>query len=157
MQPEIEIRFTLNGRPVRTHVPPTMALLEMVRERFSLTGSKLGCGEGECGSCAVLLDGQPVLGCLTPAVDVDGRTLVTVEGLREKADLSALQRSFIKEGAVQCGFCTPGMLVAATALLAEHPHPSAEQVRRGLEGNLCRCTGYVAIEEAVQTAAGGKR
>ena len=157
MQPEIEIRFTLNGRPVRTHVPPTMALLEMVRERFSLTGSKLGCGEGECGSCAVLLDGQPVLGCLTPAVDVDGRTLVTVEGLRDELKLSALQQAFIKEGAVQCGFCTPGMLVAATALLAEHPHPSSEQVRRGLEGNLCRCTGYVAIEEAVQTAAGAKR
>ena len=157
MQPEVEIRFTLNGRPVSARVPPTMAVLELVRERFALTGSKLGCGEGECGSCAVLLDGQPVLGCLTPAVDVDGRTLVTVEGLREKTDLGALQQAFVKEGAVQCGFCTPGMLVAATALLAEHPHPSAEQVRRGLEGNLCRCTGYVAITEAVARAAGGKR
>ncbi len=155
MQPEVEIRFTLNGRPVRTHVPPTMAVLEMVRERFALTGSKLACGEGECGACAVLLDGEPVLGCLTPAVDVDGRVLVTVEGLRHKADLAPLQKAFLMEGAVQCGFCTPGMLVAATALLAEHPHPSREQVRRGLEGNLCRCTGYVAIVEAVEDA--GKR
>jgi len=157
MPPEVEIRFTLNGRPVTARVPPTMAVLEMVRERFSLTGSKLGCGEGECGSCAVLLDGQPVLGCLTPAADVDGRSLVTVEGLRDGAALAPLQKAFVHGGAVQCGFCTPGMLVAATALLAEHPHPTAEQVRRGLEGNLCRCTGYVAITEAVQAAGGGKR
>ena len=152
MPPEVDVRFTLNGRPARARVPATMALLEMVRERFQLCGSKLACGEGECGACAMLLDGEPVLGCLTPAVDVDGRTLLTVEGLQEKGGLSALQRAFVREGAVQCGFCTPGMLVAATALLAEHPRPTEEQVRRGLEGNLCRCTGYVAIHEAVRSA-----
>lgn len=153
MPPEVEVRFTLNGRPARARVPTTMALLEMVRERFQLCGSKLGCGEGECGACAMLLDGEPVLGCLTPAVDVDGRELRTVEGLKEKDGLAALQRAFVREGAVQCGFCTPGMLVAATALLAEHPRPTDEQIKRGLEGNLCRCTGYVAIVEAVRGAA----
>lgn len=152
-QAEAEVTFTLNGRPARARIPVTMALLEMVRERFQLLGSKLACGEGECGACAMLLDGEPVLGCLTPAVDVDGRTLVTVEGLRDKGGLSTLQQAFVSEGAVQCGFCTPGMLVAATALLHEHPHPTDEQVRRGLEGNLCRCTGYSALQRAVQAAA----
>jgi carbon-monoxide dehydrogenase small subunit len=153
MPAPVEIAFTLNGRPVKASVPPTMALLEMVRERFQLTGSKLACGEGECGACAMLLDGEPVLGCLTPAVDADGRDLKTVESLKEAGKLGALQKAFVHEGAVQCGFCTPGMLVAATALLAEHPHPTDEEVKRGLEGNLCRCTGYVAIIEAVKTAA----
>ncbi len=151
----VEIRFTLNGREVRAEVPPTMALLEVVRERFQQSGSKLGCGEGECGACAMLLDGEPVLGCLTPAVDVDGREVRTVEGLREQGHLGALQQAFVAEGAIQCGFCTPGMLVAATALLAEHPHPTRAEVRRGLEGNLCRCTGYVAIFEGVERAAAG--
>lgn len=155
MPPEVEIRFTLNGRPVSAKVAPTVALLELVRDRFALTGAKLGCGEGECGACALLLDGEAVLGCLTPAVDADGRDVRTVEGLRDAQGLSALQRAFVQEGAVQCGFCTPGMEVAAVSLLAQTPKPSAEQIKRGLEGNLCRCTGYVAIVEAVQTAAGG--
>ncbi|MBI4819660.1 MAG: (2Fe-2S)-binding protein [Deltaproteobacteria bacterium] len=149
----VPIEFILNGRAVRADIPPTMALLELVRERFDLTGSKLACGEGECGACAMLLDGEPVLGCLTPAVDADGRELRTVEGLGDKGQLGPLQRAFVDEGAVQCGFCTPGMLVAATALLSEHPHPTREEVRRGLEGNLCRCTGYVAIIEAVENAS----
>ena len=150
---EIEVRFTLNGRPARAAVPPTMALLEMVREKCGLTGSKLACGEGECGACAMLVDGEPVLGCLTPAADADGRDVTTVEGLRDHGHLGRLQQAFVREGAVQCGFCTPGMLVAATALLAEHPHPTDEQIRRGLEGNLCRCTGYIAVIEAVAGAA----
>ncbi len=154
MSPAVELRFTLNGRPVTAQVPPTLALLEMLRERFQLTGSKLGCGEGECGACAVLLDGEPVLGCLTPAVEADGRDVRTVEGLRGQEGLSAVQQALVREGAVQCGFCTPGMAVAATALLHEHPHPTAEQARRGLEGNLCRCTGYVAILEAIRAAGG---
>jgi carbon-monoxide dehydrogenase small subunit len=156
MQSQVEITFTLNGRPVSALVTPTLALLELVRERFQLTGSKLGCGEGECGACAILVDGEAVLGCLTPAVDADGRDVRTVEGLRDVHGLSAVQKAFIHEGAVQCGFCTPGMEISATALLEENPKPSAEQIRRGLEGNLCRCTGYVAIVEAVQTAAGGR-
>jgi carbon-monoxide dehydrogenase small subunit len=156
MSPAVELRFTLNGRPVTAQVPPTLALLEMLRERFQLTGSKLGCGEGECGACAVLLDGEPVLGCLTPAVEADGRDVRTVEGLRDSGGLSAVQQALVHEGAVQCGFCTPGMEVAAHALLGEHPRPTAEQIRRGLEGNLCRCTGYVAIVEAVARAAGGQ-
>lgn len=156
MTPEIEVRFTLNGRPVRAAVPPAMALLELVRERFQLTASKLACGEGECGACAMLLDGEPVLGCLVPAVDVDGRSLVTAEGLRDHDGPSALQRAFVQEGAVQCGFCTPGMLVAAAALLAERPLPSEAEIRRGLEGNLCRCTGYAAVVLAVRAAAAGR-
>jgi carbon-monoxide dehydrogenase small subunit len=153
MSDEVEINFTLNGRPERMSIPPTMALLEMVRERCGLTGSKLACGEGECGACAMLVDGEPVIGCLTPAVEADGADVTTVEGLRDHGHLSRLQQAFVKEGAVQCGFCTPGMLVAATALLAEHPQPTDEQIRRGLEGNLCRCTGYVAVIEAVRTAS----
>ena len=157
MQPQVEIRFTLNGRVVTAAVPPTMALLELVRDRFQLTGAKLGCGEGECGACALLMDGEPVLGCLTPAVDADGREVRTAEGLSDAKGLSPLQHAFVNEGAVQCGFCTPGMEIAAEAVLLEHPKPTAEQIRRGLEGNLCRCTGYVAIVEAVQTAAGGGR
>lgn len=156
MQPaevEVEISFLLNGRRVTARVPAALPLLELVRERFGLTGSKLGCGEGECGACAMLLDGEPVLGCLTPAVDADGRQVRTVEGLKEAGQLGRLQEAFLREGAVQCGFCTPGMLVSATALLNEHPHPTPEQIGRALEGNLCRCTGYVAIAEAVQAAS----
>ena len=156
MSPEIEIRFTLNGRAVTASVPPTMALLELVRDRFQLTGAKLGCGEGECGACALLLDGEAVLGCLTPAVDADGRDVRTVEGLREAQGLSPLQKAFVAEGAVQCGFCTPGMEIAAASLLSQNRKPSADEIRRGLEGNLCRCTGYVAIVEAVQAAGGGQ-
>ncbi len=155
MTDEIEIRFRLNGRPVRATVSPHAALLEVIRDRFELTGAKLACGEGECGACAMLVDGDPVLGCLTPAVDADGRNVYTVEGLREQGQPSRLQQAFVREGAVQCGFCTPGMLVAATALLREHPRPTEEQVRRGLEGNLCRCTGYVAMVQAVQSASEG--
>jgi aerobic-type carbon monoxide dehydrogenase small subunit (CoxS/CutS family) len=152
MNDEVEVRCTLNGRPARASVAPHTALLELLREGFGLTGAKLACGEGECGACAVLLDGEPVLGCLTPAADADGRQVTTVEGLRDGSTLSRLQQAFLQEGAVQCGFCTPGMLVAATALLREHPRPTEEQVRRGLEGNLCRCTGYVAVVEAVCAA-----
>lgn len=159
MPSEVELDFTLNGRRVRATAPVSMALLELVRDRLQLLGSKLGCGEGECGACAMLLDGQPVLGCLTPAVDVDGREVVTIEGLGARGQgLSPLQQAFVAEGAVQCGFCTPGMVVSAAAVLAEHPRPTDEQIRRGLEGNLCRCTGYVAIVEAVKsTAEGGGR
>ncbi len=153
MPPEVEIRFMLNGHPVTATVAPAMALLELVRDRFQLTGAKLGCGDGECGACAILLDGEAVLGCLTPAVDADGRDVVTVEGLRQAQGLSALQLAFVREGAVQCGFCTPGMEIAAAALLAQNADPSDELIRRGLEGNLCRCTGYVAIIEAVRAAA----
>ncbi len=153
MSDEVEIRFTLNGRAERASVAPSTALLELLRDRFGLTGTKLACGEGECGACTVLVDGEPALGCLTPAVDADGRSVITVEGLRERKGLNRLQMAFVGEGAVQCGFCTPGMLVAATALLTEHADPTDEQIRRGLEGNLCRCTGYVAILEAVRAAA----
>jgi carbon-monoxide dehydrogenase small subunit len=152
---EIEVRFTLNGRPARATATPTTALLEMVRDKCGLTGSKLACGEGECGACAMLLDGKPVISCLTPALDADGRSVTTVEGLRDHGHLGRLQKAFVKEGAVQCGFCTPGMLVAATALLAENPHPTDAEIARGLEGNLCRCTGYVAVVEAVRDAAEG--
>ncbi|MBM4344386.1 MAG: (2Fe-2S)-binding protein [Deltaproteobacteria bacterium] len=138
---------------VSATVAPTQAALECLRDQFALTGAKLGCGEGECGACAILLDGQAALGCLTPAADLDGREVRTVEGLRDGPALGRIQAALVHEGAVQCGFCTPGMAVAAAALLAEHPAPTVEQIRRGLEGNLCRCTGYVAIVQAVQTAA----
>jgi carbon-monoxide dehydrogenase small subunit len=154
MTDEVQIRFKLNGRAVEASVSPTTSLLELARDRFQLLGAKLACGEGECGACAMLLDGEPVAGCLTPAVDADGRSLVTVEGLRDRDGLSRLQQAFVQAGAVQCGFCTPGMLVAAAALLAERPHPTMEEIRRALEGNLCRCTGYRSILEAVAAAGG---
>ncbi len=153
MTPEMEMTFTLNGRQVRTSAPAHMAALELIRDRLGLLGTKLACGEGECGACAILLDGEPVLGCLTPALDLDGRRVVTVEGLTEDGDLSRLQKAFVEEGAVQCGFCTPGMLISAAALLAGGARPSRAQIARGIEGNLCRCTGYTAILEAIERAA----
>jgi len=153
---DVTISFSLNGRAVEVSVASTEAALECLRDRFALHGSKLGCGEGECGACAILVDGQAALGCLTPAADLDGRDVRTVEGLREGAALGPIQAALVREGAVQCGFCTPGMAVAATALLAEHPRPTRDQITRGLEGNLCRCTGYVAIIEAVESAAAGR-
>ncbi len=144
---------SLNGREVATAIDPRETLYDTLRERLRLTGTKGACLEGECGSCTVLLDGLPVTSCLVLTVQADGRQVTTIEGLADGPNLSILQDEFVRAGAVQCGYCTPGLLVAATALLRDNPTPTADQVRRGLEGNLCRCTGYMKIVDAVLAAA----
>jgi aerobic-type carbon monoxide dehydrogenase small subunit (CoxS/CutS family) len=152
----LTLEFTLNGRPCRIDAPPHFTVLDLVRDGLSLTGTKDGCGEGVCGACTVLLDGRPIRACLVLAARLAGRSLVTIEGI-EGDTLDPLQDAFAKLGAVQCGFCTPGMILSARALLAENPAPSDHEVREALAGNLCRCTGYVKIVEAVLTVAHGSR
>jgi carbon-monoxide dehydrogenase small subunit len=149
----MRVRFRLNGRDVEVDVPPGRRLLDLLREDLGLTGTKEGCGEGECGACTVVVDGQPRLACLTAAIQVDGKEVLTIEGLAQSGALHPLQQAFIEAGGVQCGFCTPGIIMAAYALLSQNPHPTREEVRAWLSGNLCRCTGYEQIVEAVLLAA----
>ncbi|MBS7638402.1 (2Fe-2S)-binding protein [Candidatus Bathyarchaeota archaeon] len=149
----MRIEFTLNGRRRRVDVEPNQLLLNLLRDELGLTGAKYGCGIGVCGACTVLLDGEPVLSCLILAVEVDGKTVETVEGLGEGGGLDPVQEAFIETGAIQCGFCTPGFIMAAKALLKENPEPTEREIREYLKGNLCRCTGYVNIVKAVKLAA----
>ncbi len=149
----LEITLTVNGKKLTLAVSPNDTLLEVVRDHLDLTGSKEGCGEGVCGSCTLLLDGHPVRACLTLALEADGSAVTTVEGLAQGGTLSPLQQSFIEHGAVQCGFCTPGMLMSATALLTDNPAPDRKTVRNALSGNICRCTGYAKIVDAVMHSA----
>src|SRR5689334_20144088 len=146
------IGFELNGEPVEVAFAPHKTLLEVLREDLRLTGTKHGCELGECGACAVLVDGRPVLSCLVIGVDCDGATVTTVEGLVEDGRLHPLQETFADLGAAQCGYCTPGFLVTAKALLDEHPQPTRAEIKEALSGNLCRCTGYQQIFEAVEAA-----
>ena len=143
------IRFTVNGQLVSIDGEGSRRLLDVLREDLQLTGTKEGCGEGECGACSVLIDGEVVDSCLVAVGQVEGSEVLTVEGLAQDGRLSALQSSFIERGAAQCGICTPGMLLAAHALLQHNPNPSYEDVQVGIAGNLCRCTGYTKIIEAV--------
>jgi len=143
------MRFTLNGTTVSPDVSGSRRLLDVLRENLHLTGTKEGCGEGECGACSVLVDGDVVNSCLVAVGQVEGCQVTTVEGLADGGRLTALQQAFIERGAAQCGICTPGMLLAAHALLEENPRPSEDDVRVGLAGNLCRCTGYTKIIDAV--------
>jgi carbon-monoxide dehydrogenase small subunit len=147
------LEFEVNGVPRELEVDPTARLIDVLRRDLGLTGTKEGCGEGECGACTVLVDEQAVDSCLLLAVQVRGRRILTVEGLAADGELDELQRQFIANGAIQCGFCTPGMLMAAKALLLRDPAPSEEQIRVALAGNLCRCTGYQAIVAAVRAAS----
>jgi carbon-monoxide dehydrogenase small subunit len=147
------IRLLVNGDEVCVAVPPERTLVELLRQDLGLTGTKQGCDEGDCGACTVLLDGEPVLSCLTLALEADGARVETVEGLARGARLHPLQEAFVRHGAAQCGFCTPGMLASARALLARDPAPSRDAIREALSGNLCRCTGYVKILDAVEDAA----
>jgi carbon-monoxide dehydrogenase small subunit len=153
------ITLTVNGAKEHLDVPSNMTLLQMLRERLALTGTKNGCEAGECGACTVLLDGEPVNSCMMLAVEADGREIITVEGLAPEGDLSPLQAAFVEHNAVQCGFCTPGMLISATALLERNPTPTDAEIKQAIVGNLCRCTGYVRIVDAIQAAAkgGGER
>jgi aerobic-type carbon monoxide dehydrogenase small subunit (CoxS/CutS family) len=153
-QQQQQLRFTLNGQAVQAQVPAERLLIDLLRDDLGLTGTKEGCSVGVCGACSVLLDGQVVSACLLPAVFVDGRSLTTIEGLAgPDGALSPLQTAFIRQGGFQCGICTPGQIISATALLAEQARPNAEQVREWMMGNLCRCTGYQQIVEAILAAA----
>jgi len=143
----------VNGKMRRVSAPANAFLLEVLRDDLALTGAKLGCGMGECGSCTVLLDGAAVCACLTLAIETEGRAITTIEGIARPGELTPLQDAFAEAGAVQCGFCTPGIVLAAKALLDENPHPTEANVRMALSGNLCRCTGYAKIVEAVMGAA----
>jgi len=151
------ITIRVNGEEEHLVVPSNMTLLQMLRDELVLTGTKNGCSAGECGACTVLMDGEPVNSCLVLAVEADGAEIVTVEGLARGEQLDAVQQSFIEEGGIQCGFCTPGMLISARALLDRNPDPTEEAIREALVGNLCRCTGYTRIVRAVQKAARGAR
>jgi carbon-monoxide dehydrogenase small subunit len=150
----MKIRFKLNGKQVETRCAPTRRLLDVLREDFQLTGSKMGCGEGECGACTVLIDGQTTLSCITAVGQVEGCSITTIEGVCETETGRRLISAFGEKGAVQCGFCSPAMLLTAHDLLGKNPQPQPGEIRKSISGNLCRCTGYNMIIEAVAHAAG---
>lgn len=154
------IKFVLNGKPLEMTVPPWRTLLEMIRDDLKMTGTKEGCGQGECGSCTVIMGGQTVNSCLVPAVEADGQEITTIEGLVEGETLHPIQEAFVEQSGMQCGFCTPGMILSAKYLLDRNPSPSESEIREGIAGNFCRCTGYTKIIESIGAAAeamkGGK-
>jgi carbon-monoxide dehydrogenase small subunit len=154
---KVSITLTVNGQPRTVSVWPMERLLDVIRQQLALTGTKEGCGEGECGACSILFDGQIANSCLIPALQADGSEITTIEGIGCGEEVVALQRAFVECGGAQCGICTPGMIVAAVALLRQNPEPSEADLRQGLAGNLCRCTGYMRIFEAVMNACGGGR
>jgi len=145
------ISVTVNGAEHTLTIPPDRVLLDMLRENLGLTGTKRGCGNGECGACSVIMDGVLVNSCLVPAMKANGSEILTVEGLGDEGGLHPIQEAFLEKGAVQCGFCTPGMLLAAKSLLDQNPHPSLEEIKTAISGNLCRCTGYTKIIEAIES------
>jgi carbon-monoxide dehydrogenase small subunit len=148
----MQIDFKLNGKNVSIDICPTMRLVDLLRDSLGLTGTKEGCAEGECGACIVIMDGVAVNSCLVLALQVRGREIITIEGMARDGELDILQQKFLEHTAVQCGYCTPGMLMSAKALLMTNPHPSEDEIRLALAGNLCRCTGYSKIVESVQEA-----
>ncbi|MBO5577964.1 MAG: (2Fe-2S)-binding protein [Bacilli bacterium] len=149
----MEISFILNNKKVTIDVTPSMRLLDVIREELHLTGTKEGCGEGECGACTVLVNGEPYNSCLTPAANVIGKEVMTIEGFRETKAYRVIADAFANQGGSQCGFCTPGMILASYAVLKKNPHPTEEEIREALSGNLCRCTGYNSIVNAVMLAS----
>ena len=146
-------QLTVNGREHDVYAEPNRSLLEVVRDELRLTGAKEGCGTGDCGACTVLVDGRTVTSCLVLAPDAQGREITTIEGLANAEQLHPMQQAFIETGGVQCGFCIPGMILSATALLEANPHPTRDEIRVGIAGNLCRCTGYRKIVDAIESAA----
>ena len=152
----VDIQFTLNGRAVKASVPANMSALTMLREKLGMTGTKLACGEGECGACTIMIDAQSVNACLMYAVDCHGRDILSIEGLRTEEVLHDIQQAFVDHGAIQCGFCTPGMIIQAKYLVDNNPTLTLEELQRGLEGNVCRCTGYKKIFDAVADVANSK-
>jgi carbon-monoxide dehydrogenase small subunit len=156
MAKEIAI-FLVNGQEYEVILEPHMLLIDVLRDELGLTGTKYACGAGDCGACTVLIDGRPSFSCLTLAVTVKGRSILTIEGVAEGNELHPIQQAFVDQGAVQCGFCTPGMILSAKALLDENPEPTRDEIKTALAGNLCRCTGYVKIVDAVEAAAAALR
>ena len=145
--------FILNGEACHTEIPEDATLLKVLRDILHLTGTKEGCGEGDCGACTVLVDGRSVNSCLFPAVQAEGCQVMTIEGVEAHPELAKIQKAFVDYGAVQCGFCSPGMIMSTVALLQKYPKPTEEEIRRGLSGNICRCTGYQAMVDAIQSLA----
>ena len=148
-----ELHTTINGEEVVAEVNPSMSLAEFLREKLYLTGTKIGCGKGECGACTIIMDGKAVTSCIIPVMRAQGAVIETIEGLAHGEKLHPIQEAFVEEGAIQCGFCTPGMIMSSKALLDANPSPSKGEIKEALGGNICRCTGYVNIENAVQSAA----
>jgi aerobic carbon-monoxide dehydrogenase small subunit len=153
----MKVEFVLNGSRIVIDVDPDRRVVDILREDFQLTGTKEGCGSGECGSCTILVDGESRLSCLMLAAQLEGKTITTIEGLAPDGKMHPLQEAFIEYGAVQCGFCTPGMVMAAVDLLSKNPAPDRQEVREGISGNLCRCTGYQKIVDAVEAMAKAKK
>ena len=151
------LKLHVNGETLEILSEPHKTLLEVLREDLGLTGTKRACDLGTCGACTVLINGKPHLSCLTLAADAQGEEILTIEGLSQDGELHPLQKAFVDQGAIQCGFCTPGMILTAKAFLEEHPHPSEEEVKKAISGNLCRCTGYVKIVEAILSVARGAK
>lgn len=147
------IKLIVNGDPYELLVEPNETLVDVIRNKIDLTGTKEGCGTGDCGSCTVIIDGKSVNSCLMLAIEADGKEILTIEGVAKNGELHPIQKAFINEGAIQCGFCTPGMVLSAKALLDENPHPTEEEIKFGIAGNLCRCTGYIKIIKAIQVAS----
>jgi carbon-monoxide dehydrogenase small subunit len=157
MSEKMILRMKVNGKTVEAGVDPTWTLLRVLREELGLTGTKEGCGQGDCGACTVIMNGKAVHACLVLAMQAEGKEVETVEGLGTPEKLHPLQASFLNNGAVQCGFCTPGMLMSAVALLRKNPHPTEEEIKKGISGNLCRCTGYVKIIKAIAAVRNSQR
>jgi len=148
------LTMTVNSRQVSVEIQPDELLVDVLRDRLGLTGTKIGCNEGECGACSVIMNGQAVLSCLIPALRAEGCHITTIEGLSDGDVLHPLQQAFVEHGAVQCGYCIPGFILSAKALLDRNPHPTREEIKESIAGNLCRCTGYVKIIEAIESVAG---
>jgi carbon-monoxide dehydrogenase small subunit len=147
------LSMKVNNQPVTVEIEPDELLVDVLRDRLGLTGTKIGCSEGECGACTVIMDGKPVLSCLLPALRAQGREITTIEGLAHGETLHPLQQAFVEVGAVQCGYCIPGFIMSAKALLDVNPHPTRDEIKEAIAGNLCRCTGYIKIIEAIEAAA----
>ena len=150
---KLAVNYRINGQPYEAHIEPNRTLLEVVRDDLRLTGAKEGCGTGDCGACSMIVNGKLVTSCLVLAPQADGAEITTIEGLAQNGELHPLQRSFIETGGVQCGFCIPGMILAGKTLLDQNPHPTEHEIREAIAGNLCRCTGYTKIIEAIAAAA----
>ncbi len=147
------VSIKVNGRQHDVEVSPDTPLLWVIRDHLGLTGTKYGCGTGECGACTVIMDGKPMTSCLVIAASAEGKKITTIEAVAKDGKLHPLQEAFVEEGAIQCGYCTPGMIMTAKSLLERNPHPTEEEIRRAIDGNLCRCTGYVKIVKAIQSAS----
>ena len=150
---KIKLNLTVNGKKITTFIPPHWRLIDLLREGLDLTGTKEGCGKGECGSCLILMDGKLVNSCLVMAFQAQNKEIITIEGLNENKEINPIQKSFIKHWAIQCGFCTPGFIMATYYLIKKNPNPSREEIKEALSGNLCRCTGYAQIIKAVEEIA----